>query len=206
MEGDPLMNPGVSNAQGISNTQMNMPPQAGPAMDPAMAAMMGGGMPMQPPAPQKKPPTLIPTDVSRLLAEALNKTKLEAAKGLAGYLGDPRGTVRTRERELLRVWRKRNPAVDPLYEKFVNKRSDEEIMQMMYPARRALIRYGRRTYTEQVEFAEYMAKLNVDPRFDDLDKVPDDEEEDMIPPQAEFPSAGEENFEQEVRLPEEEEE
>ena len=74
-----------------------------------------------------------------------------------------------------------------------DKLSDEEIMYAMYPMRRALIRYGRRTYTEQVEFAEKMARLNLDPRFDDLDAEIDDEDEDTyIPPQSAFPSKGEE--------------
>jgi hypothetical protein len=216
---------GIAPPQGLTNTQQGMPPQAGgPPMpiDPAAAAIsaMGGipapagpdGMPidpamagMAPPPPPPKPPSMIPSDIARLLAEALNKTKLEAAKGLAGYLGDPRGSVNAREADLLRVWRKRNMEVDPLFEKLVNKKSDEEIMSMMYPGRRALIRYGRRTYTEQVAFADHMAKLDNDPRFKDLDTVDEDDEDEYVPPQSDFPSTGEENFEDEVRLPEEEE-
>lgn len=203
---DPAMGAGVSPPQGLTNTQQGMPEQAGmaPPVDPMMAAM--GGIPMAPPAaPAKKPPSMIPTDIARLLAEALNATKMEAARGLTSYLGDPRGNVNVRDADLVRIWRKRNPEIDPLFEKFVNKKSDEEIMYAMYPARRALIRYGRRTYKEQVEFAEKMARLNNDPRFDNLDEeVEDIEEEDTyMPPQAEFPSNGEEDA---LRIPNESEE
>lgn len=187
--------------QGLSNTQMNMPPQAGAPTDPMAAAM---GMPQAPPPPPPKPPSMIPTDIARLLAEALNNTKMEAAKGLANYLGDPRGSVNAKDADLVRVWRKMNPNIDPLYEKLVNKKSDEEIMEAMYPGRRALIRFGRRTYNEQVAFAEHMAKLDADPRFDNLNDV-DDEDDPYIPPQANFPTKGEENYEDEVRLPEGEE-
>ncbi len=152
-----------------------------------------------PPPKPPKPPSMIPSDIARLLAEAINNAKMEAAQGLAGYLGDPLGSVHVKDRDLVRVWRKRDPNVDPLYEKLINKLSDEEITYMMYPARRALIRYGRRTYTEQVEFAEKMAKLNLDSRFDDLDnEVDEEDEEDLyIPPQSKFPSKGEELFEEE---------
>lgn len=173
----------------LGATQIDMPPQAvGPGMAPLPPGM---AMPQQP--PQEKPHTLIPTDIARLLAEALNEAKLSAASNLVEWVGDPRGTVSVKDADLLRVWRKRNPAIDPLYEKFINKKSDEEIMYAMYPARRALIRYGRRTYTEQVEFAERMAKLDQDPRFDFLDKEVTDEEDDdgYEPPKAEFPSKGE---------------
>lgn len=206
---DPTQNPGVSQAQGVSNTQVGMPPQAGPPppsegvpMDPMAEAT---GIPMAPPPPPPKPPSMIPTDIARLLAEALNATKMEAAQGLTEYLGDPRGNVNVKDADLVRVWRKRNPEVDPLFEKFVNKKSDEEIMYAMYPARRALIRYGRRTYTEQVEFAEKMARLNVDPRFDNLDEeIEDIDDEDAYqPPQAKFPTTGEEDA---MRFPEEGEE
>lgn len=192
---------GIAPAQGLSATQEGMPPQAGgappPPMDPAMMGMDPSMM--APPPKPPKPPSMIPSDIARLLAEAINNAKMEAAKGLSGYLGDPRGTVNVKDRDLVRVWRKRNPDVDPLYEKIINKVSDEEIMYMMYPARRALIRFGRRTYTEQVEFAEKMARLNLDPRFDDLDKeVEEEDEEDLyIPPQSKFPSKGEEFFEEE---------
>lgn len=182
---------GISAPQGITNTQVNAPPPTGGAMpmDPMMAAM--GMAPQQP--PPEKPKSMIPTEIARLLAEAINSAKLQAAEGLTEYLGDPRGNVNVKDADLIRVWRKRNPDIDPLYEKFVNKLSDEEIMYAMYPMRRALIRYGRRTYTEQVEFAEKMARLNLDPRFDNLDDEIDDEEEDTyIPPQSAFPSKGEE--------------
>jgi len=195
---DPAMGAGVSPPQGLTNTQQGMPEQAMPA-DPMMAAM--GGVPMAPPqAPPKKPPSMIPTDIARLLAEALNATKMEAAKGLTSYLGDPRGNVNVKDADLVRVWRKRNPDIDPLYEKFVNKKTDEEIMYAMYPTRRALIRYGRRTYKEQVEFAEKMARLNNDPRFDNLDEeIEDEEEEDTYqPPQSAFPTNGEEDA---IRIP-----
>ncbi len=219
---------GIAPPQGLSNTQQGMPVQAGSPqlpMDPAAAALgmvpgppagpggvpmapsMLGGAPVAPPAPPTppKPPSMIPTDIARLLADALNKTKLEAAKGLAGYLGDPRGSTNMRDADLVRLWRKRNMNIDPLYEKLVNGKSDEEIMAMMYPGRRALIRYGRRTYNEQVAFSDHMAKLDNDPRFDNLDDV-EDEENEYVPPQAEFPSRGEENYEEDIRLPEEEEE
>ncbi len=139
---------GVSAPQGVSNTQLNAPAPVGGAMpaDPMMAAMG-----MAPPAPEPpKPKSMIPTEIARLLAEAINSAKLQAAEGLTEYLVDPRGSVSVKDADLLRVCRKRNPEVDPLYEKFVNKLSDEEIMYAMYPLRRALIRYGRRTYTEQV--------------------------------------------------------
>lgn len=194
-----LLSMGIAPPQGINATQQGMPPQAGPdgiPLPPDPTLLPGQAQV----APPKKPPTLIPSDVARLLAEAINATKMEAAKGLAGYLGDPRGTVNVKDRDLIRIWRKRNPNVDPLYEKLVNGLSDEEITYMMYPARRALIRYGRRTYTEQVEFAERMAILNADPRFDDLDEEIEEEEEEeqYIPPQADFPSKGEEFFEEEM--------
>ena len=203
---DPNQMMGAAPGAALGATQLDMPPQAGPdglpmpPIDPSMAGLVPSGLP---PPPPPKPASMIPSDIARLLAEAINNAKMEAAKGLAGYLGDPRGSVNVKEREIIRVWRKRNPDVDPLYEKIINKVSDEEIMYMMYPARRALIRYGRRTYTEQVEFAEYMANLNVDPKFDDLDTEVDEEEEIHIPPQAKFPSKGEELFEQEMeeRIP-----
>lgn len=182
---------GVSAPQGVTNTQPPAPVPGGMALpvDPMMAAM---GM-AAPPQEQPKGKSMIPTEIARLLAEAINSAKLQAAEGLTEYLGDPRGSVSVKDADLVRVWRKRNPDIDPLYEKFVNKLSDEEIMYAMYPMRRALIRYGRRTYTEQVEFAEKMARLNLDPRFDDLDAEIDDEDEDTyIPPQSAFPSKGEE--------------
>lgn len=207
MTPDPAMGAGVSPPQGLTATQQGMPPQAGPPppstvpMDPMMAGM---GMAPPPQPPPKKPPTMIPSDIGRLLAEAMNKTKIEAAKGLTEYLGDARGNVNARDADLVRVWRKRNPDIDPLYEKFINGKSDEEILYAMYPARRALLRYGRRTYTEQVEFAEKMQRLNNDPRFNDLDNVDEDEEgnDTYEPPQSKFPSNGEEDA---LRVPETEE-
>lgn len=184
---------GVSGPQGISNTQTMAPPQAGGApVDPSM-------MMQQPPqAPPPKPPSLIPSDVARLLAEAINNAKQEAAHGLTQYLGDARGTVHVKDADLVRAWRKRNPDIDPLYEKLMLGKSDEEIMYSMYPARRALIRFGRRTYTEQVEFAEHMQRLDQDPRFDSLDQLDDDEDDSYIPPQSKFPSKGEETYRQDV--------
>jgi hypothetical protein len=165
------------------------PPSQGAPMDPSMDPSMGGMTPQGAP-PKKKPPSLLPTDLARQLAEAINMTKLAAAEGLAQRMGDPRGTVNAKDADLLRAWRKRDPSIDPLYEKIVNKKSDEDIMNMMYPLRRALIRYGRRTYTEQVEFAEKMARLDADPRFANLDN--NDEEDNYEPPHAKFPSRGEE--------------
>lgn len=197
---DPTMLPGVSQGQGLDNTQMNMPPQAGPQTPPSQGQPVDPNMPQpgvmlpaSPPPPKEKPKSLIPTDIARLLAESLNSAKMEAAKNLVSWVGDPRGTVTVKDADLLRVWRKRNPSIDPLYEKFINGKSDEEIMYAMYPARRALMRYGRRTYTEQVEFAEKMSKLDQDPRFDFLDKeIKDDDnpDEGYEPPKADFPSKG----------------
>jgi hypothetical protein len=175
-------------------------------MDPAMMAMAA------PPQEEKKPPSLIPTAIARELAQALNLTKMVAAQGLAQHLGDPRGTVNAKDVDLLRAWRKRDPKVDPLFEKIINKKTDEEILTMMYPLRRALIRYGRRTYTEQVEFAERMNQLNQDPRYSVLndDYEADDEYE---APEAKFPSRGEEKIpslneddEEDERVPEDDEE
>ena len=192
---DPTQIPGASAPQGLSNTQINMPAPAEGMMpqDPIAAAMM---QQQAPPPPQEKPHSLIPTDIARLLAEAINEAKMGAAKNLVDWVGDPRGTVHVKDADILRVWRKKNPEVDPLFEKFVNGQSDEEIMYMVYPLRRALIRYGRRTYKEQVEFAEKMAKLDLDPRFDYLDEeIEDDEDSDegYEPPTADFPSKGEMN-------------
>lgn len=183
---------GISGPQGLSNTQIGAP---GTVPDPN--ALPPGLVPMPEQVQQpKKPPSLIPNDVKYLLAEALNSAKMEAANNLTGYLGDPRGSVTYKNADLVRLWRKRDPNIDPLYEKFINGKTDEEIMEMMYPARRPLIRYSRRTYTEQVEFAEYMAKLNEDPKFDNLDNIEEDEE--YIPPQSKFPSQGESNFVQDL--------
>ncbi len=50
-----------------------------------------------------------------------------------------------------------------------------------------------------------MARLNLDPRFDDLDAEIDDEEDAYVPPKAKFPSKDEEDVEDE-RLPQLEEE
>ena len=162
---------------------------------------------LAPAAPAAKSPNMIPSDVAVLLASAMNNAKMEAAKGLVTAMGDPRGTVNTRYADLLKVWRKRDPNIDPLYEKFVNGQSDEDIMYAMYPARRALIRYGRRTYTEQVEFAEMMAKLDQDPKYDSLDELDEDsEEEDQYePPTSKFPSTGERDKIVKDNLEEEEE-
>jgi hypothetical protein len=167
-------------------SQAPVDPNAAPpqGMDPSV---MGIAAPPQPP---EKPPSLIPTAIAKQLAEALNVTKLAAAQGLAQHLGDPRGNVNAKDADMLRAWRKRNPDIDPLYEKIVNKKSDEDILMMMYPLRRALIRYGRRTYTEQVDFAEKMARLDKDPRFANLTN--NDEVDDYEPPHAKFPSRGEE--------------
>jgi hypothetical protein len=77
---------------------------------------------------------------------------------------------------------------------------------MMYPGRRALIRFGRRTYTEQVEFADLWQELDQDPRYDDLDYAPDDDgEDDYIPPQSRFPSRGEETYKDDLLREREEE-
>lgn len=190
---------GVSGPQGVSNTQIDAPPQAGAPVDPAMMAP-----PVQQ-APPPKPPSLVPTDLAKLLAEAINNVKLEAADGLANYMGDARGTVNVKNADLLRTWRKRDPNVDPLFEKIINKLSDDEITHRMYPARRALIRFGRRTYTEQVEFAEKMAALDRDPRYADLDDLNDDGEDDYIPPQARHPSRGEDTYKDDLLKEREEE-
>lgn len=186
---DPQAMAGVSAPQGVSNTQPPGPQQPMQPMDPAMAQQA------PPAAPAAKPSGLIPSDLAQLLAQSINKAKMEAAKGLSERLGEPRGTVNAKIVDLLRVWRKRNPEIDPLYEKFINGKSDEEIMYSMYPARRALIRYGRRTYTEQVEFAEWMNKLDHDPKYAKLDQADDgDSENPYDPPQSKYPSRGEEDF------------
>lgn len=205
---DPALMGGIAPPQGLTNTQIGAPPQAGGApIDPAQAMQQ---VPQQiPQEAPPKPPSLLPTEVAKLLAEALNNTKMEAARGLVNYLGDARGTVHVKNIDLLKAWRKRNPDVDPLYEKFVLGKSDEEIFQAMYPARRALIRYGRRTYTEQVEFAEFMEKLDQDPRYANLDEFvgnDEDADDDYIPPQSKFPSKGEERYRQEALEEQEEEE
>jgi hypothetical protein len=196
------------------------PPSQGMPIPPGLP----GGIPMDPNAPvdpalmglaappqeEKKPPSLIPTAIARELAQALNLTKMAAAQGLAQHLGDPRGSVNAKDVDLLRAWRKRDPKVDPLFEKIINKKTDEEILTMMYPLRRALIRYGRRTYTEQVEFAERMNRLHLDPRYASLEDDYEDDEE-YEPPEAKFPSRGEEKIpsledeEEDERVPEEDE-
>lgn len=187
---DPSTMMGISPPQGISNTQIGMPEQAGP---PPPSQMPAGGQPPAPQAPPKKPPSMMPPHVAKMLAEAINAVKMEAAKNMVEFMGDPRGATNTKPTDLLRAWRKRNPDIDPLFEKIVNKQSDDEILNMMYPLRRPLIRYGRRTYTEQVEFAEYMNILDMDPRYASLDgDDEDDAEDDYEPPQSDFPSVGEE--------------
>lgn len=198
---------GVSAPQGLTATSQGMPANV-PPMDPSQMppGSMPPGMMMQPPqeAPPK-PPSLLPSDVAKLLAEAVNNAKMEAASGLTSYLGDPRGNVSIKWADMLKTWRKRSKDVDPLYEKFVNRLSDDEITNMMYPARRALTRYGRRTYSEQVEFAEHMAELDADPRYKDLDNMGEDEEHDYIPPQSRYPSRGEETYKDDLLKKREEE-
>lgn len=186
---------GVSGPQGITATQPAAPIDPAAQAD-AQAQQAQMAQQQAPAAPAPKPPSMVPSDIAVLLAQSYNTAKLEAATHLATSMGHPRGSVNAHESDILRVWRKRNPDIDPLYEKFINKLSDEEIMYAMYPARRALIRYGRRTYTEQVVFAEHMNELDQDPRFADLDNIDVNEagDEMYVPPQSKFPSRGQEAF------------
>lgn len=190
---DPGQMGGIAPPQGLSNTQHMAPPQVpaappqqemapGQPITPEMAAMLGGA----PPAPQKKAPSLIPYDLAKALAIRVNDHMEAVAGEAAVYLGDPQGTLHTGPEDMLRVWRACNKKVDVLFEKIVNKRNDDEILNMVYPLRMPYIRYTRRNYQEQVNFAEYMMELDQNPKYAnilgyDLDVVDDS-------PLSDFPS------------------
>lgn len=206
MSVNPNIPMGVAPPQGISNDQQMAPPQVGagappggppmgpPGMPPQGAPVTPAQMPQQPQQPADKPPTLLPTNLAMEFAKALNGAKLDAANTLAERIGPPRGTVNAQTTDVLKLWRKRDPTVDPLYEKLVNKKSDDDILQAMYPMRSALIKYGNRTYTDQVEFAEKMANIDADPKYADLNKEIDDDTYE--PPTSKYPSRGYEDHTQ----------
>jgi hypothetical protein len=191
-----MMNPnmaGMAPPQGVSNDQTGMPAPSGqpmppsqmPPMDPSM--MPPGAAPGMPPQqPKEKPPSMIPAPIADSLAKALNSAKLSAAQDMATRMGDPRGTAKAGNIDILKVWRKRNPTIDPLYEKLVNHKSDEDILDMMYPMRKTLVMFGNRTYQEQVDFAEKMAKMDNDPKYADLSAEIDEDEYE--PPASPYPS------------------
>ena len=157
-------------------------PPGGPSMAGTMPVAIPPGM-MPPPPPQRQP-NILPARIGEAIARAMNQKKNTLAKALAENMGKARGLVNADDKTILSLWRKQNIYVDPVALHMSGVPADE-ILDRTYPFRRTLIKLGRVTLTEQVEFAEKMLKLDNDPRYADLEDIIT---QDAELPEAEYPS------------------